>query len=156
MIIFCDIDGVLFDISHRLRYQQSGDYESFYSDDALAGDSIINGGVSLVRGLIRGYNCPYRLCFVTGRPERTRTVTERRLQYLDIDDALFSLHMRENGDYRPSPQIKVELIGEILGDREDEDIFFIDDDPSNVKAVCDAFPEIVGLTFGTGRWGGDI
>lgn len=48
MIIFCDIDGVLFDISHRLHYQQSGDYESFYSDDALAGDSIINGGVSLV------------------------------------------------------------------------------------------------------------
>lgn len=38
MIIFCDIDGVLFDISHRLHYQQSGDYESFYSDDALAGD----------------------------------------------------------------------------------------------------------------------
>lgn len=109
MIIFCDIDGVLFDISHRLHYQQSGDYESFYSDDALAGDSIINGGVSLVRGLIRGYNCPFRLCFVTGRPERTRTMTEHRLQYLDIDDASFSLHMRKDGDYRPSPQIKVEL-----------------------------------------------
>lgn len=83
--------------------------------------------------------------------------------------------MRKDGDHRPSPAVKVEQIKSVLdpelpaptqvlktainafttllgGDEPSEDIYFIDDDPENVKAVCKAFPTIIGITFGIGRF----
>lgn len=87
----------------------------------------------------------------------------------------------KDGDYRPSPEVKAEQVWKILYPRdardksileglkdiisdalasavsyfkppeEEPEIWFIDDDPKNVEAVCRAYPFIQGIIFGTKR-----
>lgn len=38
MVVLCDIDGVLADISHRLLYQKRKNYDKFYAPEELAKD----------------------------------------------------------------------------------------------------------------------
>lgn len=67
--------------------------------------------------------------------------------------ANYPLLMRGDGDYRPSSIVKVELLKACNIPFDDyETIYFIDDDPENVKAVCEAFPKITGITFGIKRF----
>jgi len=150
-VILCDIDGVLADCRHRLQYKESGNYDAFYGT-AILDDEPIAAGIQLIESLDKsaGYSS---LHFVTGRPKRTRKMTELWLCYYAPKLAGL-LQMREDGDYRAAPIVKVELVQQIWerwhidgGDQ----VYFIDDDPENVKAVCAAFPQITGITFGVGR-----
>ena len=66
--------------------------------------------------------------------------------------------MRKDGDFRPSPEIKVEQVREVLESFSNIDkVWFIDDDPKNVVAVEEAFPvkakiKVNGLVYGTERF----
>ena len=166
MIIFCDIDGVIADIRHRLHFKDEGDYDAFYADDNLAKDELNRKGMATLTMLVGLDQVETSLTFITGRPERTRSATERWLAK-NLPDGLayrcHSLRMRQDGDYRKSAVVKAELAKEILieygwlsWDGEllftTDSILFIDDDPTNVKAVCEELPSIIGLTFGTKRF----
>lgn len=150
-LLICDIDGVLADCSHRLHYLQEKDYDAFYANENLVKDKPIIEGIDLTHAL-KALNGSY-IILLTGRPERTRRMTE---MWLENNMVFYDrLLMREDGDYRPSPKVKTELLFKnmphnmgfnpyFLG-------YFIDDDPKNVKAVCKAFPDITGITFGIER-----
>lgn len=175
MIILCDIDGVLANCEHRLKYLRERDYDSFYSIE-MANDTTIDSGIKLLRAL-KSFDHNPKVFFITGRPERTRSITKLWVE----NCAGFTipgkghLIMRKDGDHRPSPAVKVEQIKSVLNpelpapaqvlktainafatlldrDEPSEDIYFIDDDPENVKAVCKAFPTIIGITFGIRRF----
>lgn len=164
-IILCDIDGVLADCGHRLEYLNYG--------AAMAEDNPILAGIDLISALcLHSYECA--LWILTGRPERTRHLTE--LWIKGKTRLLFNeerLLMRADDDHRPAPEVKVEQVRAALGRNKTKagrtlkqlvtkfhrlngtytppTIYFIDDDPENVKAVCKAFPEITGIVFGVKR-----
>lgn len=152
-LIICDIDGVLADCSHRLHYLEEKNYEAFYSVASMIEDGIIWGGKDLFNAIKQPMS-GLDVYLLTGRPERTRKITELWLNYYDI--AFNRMYMRADGDYRPSPKVKVDLMNKLAESRKSYDRscsgYFIDDDPENVKAVCKAFPKITGITFGTKRF----
>lgn len=149
-----DIDGVLADISHRLHYLREKDYDKFYGVSIAEDQPIASGRELLVK--MRGYCTfpPEDLWLLTGRPERTRIMTEMWLRArLNLWPRSEDLLMRPDGDYRPSPELKVMLLKKRQRELKKYDlIYFIDDDPENVKAVEEVFPDITGIVFSTKRF----
>lgn len=149
-IILCDIDGVLAWNNHRLHYLQNKDYESFYSVANLSADLLIKSGSTLLEVLQKNAQ---KTILVTGRPERIREATEAWLdqKMIQYDELL----MRRDHDYRPSAVVKKELIANVIRewDHYEMHYYFIDDDPTNVRAVENMHSYIQGLTFGSGLFG---
>lgn len=145
-----DIDGVIANVEHRLEFLKKGDHRRFYFAAYL--DPLESDGKRL---LDRAMQDDDIVIFATGRPEMIKTITERWLE--DIADVPSpTVFYRKNGDYAPSPLIKVQQVSKIMEQLKNEkveygSVFFVDDDIRNVKAVCDAFPRVRGLTFGTER-----
>lgn len=153
MVIFCDIDGVVADCSHRLHFLEDKNYDKFYSKEEMTKDVPIKSGAFLLNAL---YSSPYEcaIVFVTGRPYRTEEWTrEWLIKKARFKSAEFAtILMRKNHDYRPSDVIKVEAIKKFLNENcYRGEYLFIDDDPKNVQAVEKSFPQIRGIVFGTER-----
>jgi hypothetical protein len=70
-----DIDGVVADVRHRLHLveQRPKRWEEFFARSA--GDPVLDEGAALVRELAVEHD----IVWLTGRPERTRRLTERWL-----------------------------------------------------------------------------
>lgn len=156
-LVIADIDGVVADCRHRLRYQAEKNYDEFYGVKMLD-DSVIHNGREMLDRLGRGYLSTDRTTtvFLTGRPERTRTMTEMWLKVNYITNGGDEIFMRKDGDYRPSDTVKVEMVKALkkkFGKEWDEfdHIWFIDDDPKNCLAVWTSFPEIICVTYGADR-----
>ncbi len=108
-IIF-DLDGTLFDITHRLHHIQKEpkDWDAFY--DRVAYDTPIPSIARLAQDLYR--DSGHELVMVTGRPEKTRVVTLDALDLRHIPcDALY---MRANDDRRDDSVVKSELLDQLL------------------------------------------
>lgn len=162
--IYCDIDGVLADIGHRMHYIDEKNYDGFYGCE-MADDEPIKGGIVFLETLIKGITTYYwhaeemlDLVFITGRPERSRTLTKMWLSANFEVPFEYRILMRKDGDYRKSPEVKKELI---LGDMnpggtEVSMVYFIDDDPSNCEEVEPAVrgwgAETAIICFGTDRY----
>lgn len=166
-IIICDIDGVILDISHRLHYIEppKKDYDKFYSSEELAKDAPYTAGIELVKALLGipgGYTQKNSaIYFVTGRPQRTKKDTTDSLlgsiPGIVLNDIHCSnmLYMRKDGDYRPSPQVKSELIEQLIEnmclDLSSSLVYYIDDDPINCLRVGLDYPSIIPITFSIKR-----
>jgi len=140
-------------------------YEKFYSDEELAKDEEITAGIDLVNRLFKSNSSV--VVFLTGRPESTYTATRKWLYWRDVKHCQ-SIIFRDNGDYRPSPIVKAEKTKQVIAQVKDildesnknnitadelelGNIYFIDDDPKNVQAVEEKYPEITGIVFTTER-----
>lgn len=151
-IYIFDIDGVLADLRHRLRYKNRGDFDGFYKDKNVLADGLIEPG----RELLHIMNQDGIVVYATGRPERTRQATIEWLHKNRLP--IRAMLMRKDGDFRPSPEIKIEQVREVLESFSNIDkVWFIDDDPKNVAAVEGAFPlkakiKVNGLVYGTERF----
>lgn len=159
-----DIDGVVADISHRIHYMREKNYDKFYSDEELARDEEITAGIDLVNRLFDSDNS--FVMFMTGRPTSSDQATWKWLNEHEVKHSGVGF-FRENGDYRPSPIVKVEgveqAIAEVkhildsaskdgsMGEMDLGNIYFIDDDPKNVQAVEEKFPDVTGIVFSTKR-----
>lgn len=169
-IVFCDIDGILADCSHRLPYLEKKDYNKFYSsnmaDDATTGLTAV-ALYAFLCGISRLYKST-RFILVTGRPAHTRSLTRLWLRdtyphlFADIID-LQDRHIlcRDNDDWRPTNQVKVEKISKYIQaettyavDPSDVaaseyvrgtfDMFFIDDDPKTIATINSLFDNAMG------------
>ena len=150
-IYIFDIDGVLADLRHRLSYKSRGDFDGFYEEKNVLADGLIQPG----RELLRIMNQDGIVVYATGRPERTRQATNKWLYKNRLP--MPTMFMRKDGDLRPSQEVKVEQVMEILECLSDIDkVWFIDDDPKNVAAVERAFAgtriKVNGLVYGTERF----
>ena len=128
MDVIFDIDGTLANAEHRLHlivpdpnvlYEQpfQKDWDRFLSDDMVAKDTVIPAIWCVLSALICDFNT---VLFITGRPERQRETTWRWL----TDDLCAHrrfirhkllrkperLYMRQDGDRRPSHEVKRELL----------------------------------------------
>lgn len=157
-LIICDIDGILADCEHRLHYLKEKNYADFYGSEILE-DKLIKPGVRLLYYLWAQHWKDLAIepenndvIFLTGRPCRTRSTTKDWIaRYMTSAMLRYPLLMRGDEDYRPSSVVKVELLKATLSTERYNTVYFIDDDPKNIKAVCEAFPNITGITFGIKR-----
>ena len=134
-----DIDGVLADVAHRVRYleQDDPDWGRFFQ--AAPRDGVHEQGRALA--LEAAVDCD--LAYLTGRPEWCRADTERWLEQHGLPDG--ELVMRRNGDHRPARKAKPELLRSLAADRVVAVV--VDDD----LEVCDAY-EQAGWTVLRALW----
>lgn len=142
-IVF-DIDGVLADCSHRLKYIQgkNKDYEKFYSDEEIMKDKIIEAGRKIVDMLYNLYTMEdfYRptefygkIILLTGRSEICEETTRIWVSKNIFKDlSLYSIIMRPKNDWRPAHEVKESLIEKHIGF---ENILFAFDDDDQVNEM---------------------
>lgn len=123
-----DIDGVVADVRHRLRYveRRPKDWDAFF--DAAVSDPPHAEGVALVKEHVAA---GHDVVYLTGRPERCRRDTEHWLDEHGIGG--FPVHMRPSDDRRPAAQVKVQVLASLAADR--EVALVVDDDELVVEAL---------------------
>jgi hypothetical protein len=106
-----DIDGVLADVRHRLRFveRRPKDWDAFF--DAAVDDPPLAQGVALAQESAR--DC--EVVYVTGRPERCRRDTLAWFERHGLPPG--TLSMRRGRDFRPARVAKLELLRRLAGDR---------------------------------------
>jgi phosphoglycolate phosphatase-like HAD superfamily hydrolase len=124
-----DIDGVLADVRHRLHHLEATPqrWERFFQ--AAGRDPLLEEGARRLREALVDHDVIY----LTGRPERTRGLTERWLARHDLPTG--PLLMRADDDVRPARYLKRSVLRRLSRIR--EIVSVLDDDPA-VVAVLDS------------------
>ena len=132
-IAVIDIDGVVADVRHRLRFVESTpkDWDRFFA--AATDDAPLDAGINRVTQLA----ADHQIIFVTGRPERCRRDTEKWLTDAGIGG--WPVVMRSNNDRRPARQTKLAEIRKLASTAPIAVV--VDDDPQVCAALSAAgFP----------------
>jgi hypothetical protein len=128
-----DIDGVVADVRHRLHLveRRPKRWEEFFA--LAAEDPPLDEGVGLVHELA----ARHEIIWLTGRPERTRRLTEKWLA--DHGLPAGTLLMRPDRDFRPARFTKREELRRLR--RRREVAVVVDDDPEVTATLAeDGFP----------------
>jgi hypothetical protein len=128
-----DIDGVVADVRHRLHLveQRPKRWDEFFA--LASADPPLEEGVGLVHELA----AEHEIIWLTGRPERTRRLTEAWLAEHGLPAGL--LLMRPDRDYRPARFTKREELRRLR--RRREIAVVVDDDPEVTATLAeDGFP----------------
>jgi phosphoglycolate phosphatase-like HAD superfamily hydrolase len=128
-----DIDGVLADVRHRLHHLEARPqrWERFFQ--TADRDPLLPEGAERLRAALVDHDVVY----LTGRPERTRRLTERWLRRHDLPTG--PLLMREDDDYRPARRMKREVLRSLARTRTVSAV--LDDDPAVVATLeADGWP----------------
>lgn len=128
-----DIDGVLADVTHRLHYLRARPqrWERFFT--TADRDPLLDEGADRLRAALAEHDVVY----LTGRPERTRDLTERWLARHGLPTG--PLIMREDLDHRPARYMKREVLRDLGRTR--EIVSVLDDDPDVVDVLtADGWP----------------
>ena len=109
MTFIFDIDGTLFDASHRLPFIEGPkkDWDAFFA--AAKDDAPIFETITIARSL---YKAGHVLIAVTGRPERIRELTVEQFQKFRVP--MNVLLMRGDKDFRPDYVLKEEHLDKII------------------------------------------
>jgi hypothetical protein len=120
---------VLADVRHRLHHLEARPqrWERFFQ--AADRDPLLPEGAERLRAALADHDVMY----LTGRPERTRLLTERWLARHDLPTG--PLVMRPDDDYRAARWMKREVLRDLSATRTVASV--LDDDPA-VVAVLEA------------------
>lgn len=134
-----DIDGVLADVSHRLHHirRRRKRWEAFFA--AADADPLLHQG----RDLLLESAQQHAIVYLSGRPERTRSQTQRWLDRHGLPPG--AVVLRPNRDRRPAHVVKPELVD--LVRRQGRVAVVVDDDAD----VCDALRS-AGYTVLQATW----
>jgi hypothetical protein len=129
-IAVVDLDGVVADVRHRLRYLagRPKDWDRFFA--AARSDPAHPEGLAVVAHLAENHE----IVFVTGRPNRLRDDTVEWLEEHGLGG--HRLMMRPDGDRRPAAQVKRQLVVALARDREIGIV--VDDDALVLQALREA------------------
>ena len=128
-----DVDGVLADVTHRLHHLEARPqrWERFFQ--AADRDPLLAEGAGRLRAALAEHDVVY----LTGRPERTRRLTEQWLARHDLPTG--PLIMRADADHRPARWMKREVLRRLAATR--DVISMLDDDPAVVEVLeADGWP----------------
>jgi hypothetical protein len=122
-----DIDGVVADVRHRLRYleRRPKDWARFFA--AADRDPVLQEGVDLAQQ----YAANHVLVWLTGRPEHLRDLTAAWLGAAGLGAEL--LFMRPANDRRPARDFKSRQIARLAKESPIEVV--VDDDPEVVQRL---------------------
>ena len=133
-IVF-DIDGVLADCSHRLKYIQGKDkdYDKFYSDEEIMKDKPILNLDKILFNIQCADDSSIDIKFITARNIKSITATAEWLEkYFSIMIEEGDILMRPEKDWRPAYQVKEDLVKKYIGF---ENILFAFDDDDQVNEM---------------------
>lgn len=139
MIAVVDLDGVLADVRHRLRFVETRpkDWRRFFA--AAPGDPVLEEGRRVVEALAGVHDVVY----LSGRPEYCRADTEAWLAEHALPAA--PVHLRPWGDHRPSREFKVDALRELAEER--QIAVLVDDDPLVCHAARAAGFDVLPATW---------
>lgn len=141
-LVVLDIDGVLADVRHRLRFveRRPKDWDSFFA--AMDDDTALEEGVALA---LRHVDEGRTLVYLTGRNESYRDLTLRWLERHGLPPG--RLVMRREDDRRPARLFKPQALQRIA--RDGDVVAVVDDDDAVVRVLREA-----GWTVVHARWMG--
>jgi phosphoglycolate phosphatase-like HAD superfamily hydrolase len=122
-----DIDGVVADVRHRLKYldRRPKNWTRFFA--AAGADPVLAEGVALANE----YAADHVLVWLTGRPEHLRELTAAWLTAAGLPAEL--LFMRPANDRRPARDFKARTLARLA--RESPIAAVVDDDPEVVERL---------------------
>ena len=135
-LVVVDIDGVVADVSHRLYLldRRPRRWDEFFA--AAADDPPLPEGVALVTELPGDH----ALCWLTGRPERNRAITEEWLSRHGMPAG--PLLMRADPDRRPAREAKRDHLRALR--RTHRIALVVDDDPAVITMLTeDGLPHLL-------------
>jgi hypothetical protein len=123
-----DIDGVIADVRHRLRFVERApkDWDSFFG--CMDEDGPLEDGIALARTQAEA---GHRLVYLTGRNESYRALTLDWMQRYDVPEG--RLVMRPNHDRRPARQFKPQAL-QRLAERS-RIVAVVDDDAAVIEVL---------------------
>lgn len=126
--VVLDLDGTIFDCSHRQHLAQAKLWDEFHSQ--CLGDKLHMDVVTLIR--LVHFNGNFQILAVTGRNEKFRNLTNEQLikNGILVDDIL----MRPDGNFDHDAEMKIELLEKYFGSKEDvlKNVIFCLDDRDGV------------------------
>jgi phosphatidate phosphatase APP1 len=134
-----DIDGVVADVRHRLRYLERSpkDWRRFFG--AAPQDPVLEVGRDTVLRLAEVCEVVY----LSGRPEHCREDTEEWFTRHGLPHG--QLLLRRGGDFRPAKEVKVEALRR-LAERAPVTVL-VDDDPAVLEAARAAGFDVLPATW---------
>lgn len=135
-----DVDGVLADVGHRLHYLRGRpkNWAGFFA--SMGDDPPYAEGLALAKKLSEDYD----LVYLSGRPERTRVVTQ---SWLAVHEAPAGrVVLRPDDDRRPARVFKLGVLKRLAAQHPVG--ILVDDD----AAVCEA-ARGAGFTVFEANWG---
>ncbi|WP_433294270.1 hypothetical protein ACQPZQ_09850 [Pseudonocardia sp. CA-142604] len=128
-----DIDGVLADVRHRLHHLEARPQRWEHFFQSADRDPLLVEGAERVRAALAAHDVLY----LTGRPERTRRLTEDWLVRHELP--VEPLVMRADDDRRPARWVKREVLRKLSTVR--SVVSVLDDDPAVVSLLeADGWP----------------
>ena len=88
-IAFFDMDGVLANCKHRLKYADK-DYDNFYAPENIAKDAPIQSGIELLRLMVAAGK---KIVIITSRREMCHETTRQWLHDNGIDVATEDIYL---------------------------------------------------------------
>jgi hypothetical protein len=137
-----DIDGVLADVRHRLKFieHRPKDWGSFFR--AALKDPPLDVGIETARRLAE----VYEIVYLSGRPEHCRRDTETWFRRHELPDG--ELHLRPRNDFRPAREMKVAMLRRLQ--RQAPVAVLVDDDPDVLESA-----RLAGFDVLPATWMGD-
>jgi hypothetical protein len=138
-IAVIDIDGVLADVRHRLKYldRRPKDWGRFFR--AAPDDPPLTVGLETARRLAEVCEVVY----LSGRPEHCRRDTEEWFRRHGVPAG--ELHLRPRNDFRPAREMKVQVLRRLR--RRAPVSVLVDDDPDVLAAARDAGFDVLPATW---------
>lgn len=150
-IAFFDMDGVLANCNHRLKYADK-DYDKFYAPQNIAKDAPIQAGIELLRLMIAAGK---KIVVITSRREMCRESTRQWLQDNGIDIHTEDIYCRHPGDGRKSWDVKLDLTEQAIRNNMDDYLsgqsYFVDDYANNCVKIEKRYKSMQTIVFGCGR-----
>ena len=151
-IAFFDMDGVLADCTHRLKYAENKDYDKFYSPELILKDLPKKSGIELLRMMVVAGK---KIIIVTSRRETSRYSTRQWLKDNGIDIHSEDIYCRYPGDGRKSWDVKLDLTEQAIRNNMDEYLagqsYFVDDYANNCLKIEKRYKSMQTIVFGCGR-----
>lgn len=113
--IVLDLDGTICDCSHRVHWAQAKQWDEFHA--GIPDDKPYEDAMAFIDAI--SYDNNYNMLVCTGRDEQHRAATERWFRQEGIDKYFEALLMRPDGDRSPDHELKLKLVDEYFGSREE-------------------------------------
>ena len=138
-IAVIDIDGVVADVRHRLKYleQRPKNWRAFFR--AAPQDPPLRTGLETVAELAT----VYEIVYLSGRPEHCRRDTEEWFSRHGLPEG--ELHLRPHDDFRPARQYKVQVLRRLS--RRAPVAVLVDDDEAVLASAREAGFDVLPATW---------
>lgn len=115
--VIVDLDGTIFDLSHRLHFIQNKptNWPAFFR--AADKDEPITDVLEVLYSLLAA---GYHLVFITGRSDMIEDITRVAIEQVELGSEV-ELYMRKEGDHREDSIVKLELLNRAFPEPEDKD-----------------------------------